>query len=275
MTVGTGPTLDGKVALVTGAGSGLGRAIAAAYATHGAAVLCSDRDGSAVDQTVQDIRSAGGTAASHVGDVTSESDCVEAVRTAVDQLGGLHVVVANAGVPGEGRAHEISVDDWSRVISVNLTGAFLTVRAALPHLLHQGSGSIILQASIAGLIGLPNIPAYAAAKGGIVALGRQLAREYAAENIRVNVIAPGTILTPLVEQAYQDRYGAASEGKLAERRDAVPLGRLGLPEDVAMAALYLGSDWSGWVTGTVMTVDGGNVHLGSVATATRADNVPQ
>ena len=262
MTVGTGPTLDGKVALVTGAGSGLGRAIAAAYATHGAAVLCSDRDGSAVDQTVQDIRSAGGTAASHVGDVTSESDCVEAVRTAVDQLGGLHVVVANAGVPGEGRAHEISVDDWSRVISVNLTGAFLTVRAALPHLLHQGSGSIILQASIAGLIGLPNIPAYAAAKGGIVALGRQLAREYAAENIRVNVIAPGTI-------------GAASEGKLAERRDAVPLGRLGLPEDVAMAALYLGSDWSGWVTGTVMTVDGGNVHLGSVATATRADNVPQ
>ena len=206
---------------------------------------------------------------SHVGDVTSETACADAVEAAVQGLGGLHVVVANAGIPGEGKAHEISVEEWSRVISVNLTGAFLTVRAALPHLVAQGSGSIILQASIAGLVGLPNIPAYAAAKGGVVALGRQLAREYAEQNIRVNVIAPGTIMTPLVEEAYRSRHGDAMHAMLAERSATVPLGRFGVPDDVAKAAIYLGSDWSGWVTGTVMTVDGGNTHLGSVGTSAR------
>lgn len=218
---------------------------------------------------MQEVRSAGGVAASHVGDVTSESDCAGAVDQAIHGLGGLHVVVANAGIPGEGKAHQISVEEWSRVISVNLTGAFLTVRAALPHLVAQGSGSIILQASIAGLIGLPNIPAYAAAKGGVVALGRQLAREYAEQNVRVNVIAPGTIMTPLVEEAYRRRHGDAMDELLDERRAAVPLGRFGVPDDVAKAAIYLGSDWSGWVTGTVMTVDGGNTHLGSVSAATQ------
>lgn len=265
MTYGGGPLLGGKVALVTGAGSGLGRAIAEEYAAQGAAVLSSDRDADAVEQTVTTIRSAGGTAVAFAGDVISEDDCAAAVRLARDELGGLDVVVANAGISGEGKAHEISLDDWSRVITVNLTGAFLTVRAALPHLVSQGSGSIVLQASIGGLLGLPNIPAYAAAKGGVVALGRQLAREYAEHGIRVNVIAPGTILTPLVEEAYRSRHGDAMQEKLDERAAAIPLGRFGLPDDVTKAALYLGSDWSEWVTGTVMTVDGGNVHLGTVS----------
>lgn len=256
-----GPALAGKVALVTGAGSGLGRGIAEEFATHGAAVLCSDRDAVGVEQTAKAIRSAGGVVTAFVGDVTSEADCAAAVELALADLGGLDIVVANAGIPGEGKAHEISVDDWSRVISVNLTGAFLTVRAALPHLVAQGSGSIILQASIGGLIGLPNIPAYAAAKGGVVALGRQLAREYAEHDIRVNVIAPGTVMTPLVEEAFRARHGDAMQAKLAERSAAIPLGRFGAPRDVAKAAIYLGSDWSEWVTGTVMTVDGGNVNL--------------
>ncbi len=265
---GASPNLAGKVALVTGAGSGLGRAIAEGYAAQGAAVLCGDRDAEAVGRTVQAIRSVGGTAASHVGDVTSETACADAVDAAVDGLGGLHIVVANAGIPGEGKAHEVSVEEWSRVISVNLTGAFLTVRAALPHLLAQGSGSVVLQASIAGLIGLPNIPAYAAAKGGVIALGRQLAREYAGQNIRVNVIAPGTIMTPLVEEAYRSRHGEAMHELLAQRSATVPLGRFGVPDDVAKAAIYLASDWSGWVTGTVVTVDGGNTHLGSIGAVT-------
>lgn len=262
MMSGGGPILAGKVALVTGAGSGLGRSIAEGYAEQAAAVLCSDRDADAVEQVVSTIRSAGGTAAPFVGDVTSEADCAGAVEAAISQLGGLDVVVANAGIPGEGRAHEISLDDWSRVIDVNLTGAFLTVRAALPHLIAQGSGSVVLQASIAGLLGLPNIPAYAAAKGGVVALGRQLAREYAEHDIRVNVIAPGTIRTSLVEDAFRARHGDAMEVKLAERAAGIPLGRFGSTDDVAKAAIYLGSDWSTWVTGTVMTVDGGNTHLG-------------
>ena len=216
---------------------------------------------SRVDQTVQNIRSSGGTATPFVGDVTSESDCAAAVERALTKLGGLDVVVANAGIPGEGKAHEISVADWSRVILVNLTGVFLTARAALPHMVEQGSGSIILQASIAGLIGLPHIPAYAAAKGGVVALGRQIAREYAKHNVRINVIAPGTIMTPLVEDAYRERHGDTMEEMLAERSAAIPLGRFGVPDDVAKAAIYLGSSWSGWVTGTVMTVDGGNTNL--------------
>lgn len=262
MMSGGGPILAGKVALVTGAGSGLGRSIAEGYAEQGAAVLCSDRAVDGVEQVVESIRSAGGTAAPFVGDVTSESDCASAVETALAALGGLDVVVANAGIPGEGKAHEISFEEWSRVIGVNLTGAFLTVRAALPHLVTQRSGSVILQASISGLVGLPNIPAYSAAKGGVVALGRQLAREYAEHDIRVNVIAPGTIRTPLVEDAFRARHGDAMETKLAERAAGIPLGRFGSTDDVAKAAIYLGSDWSTWVTGTVMTVDGGNTHLG-------------
>ena len=257
--------LAGRVTLVTGAGSGLGRAIATTYAAEGAAVVCSDRDASGARGTVEAITGSGGRAIPHVGDVTSEADCAEAVALALRELGGLDVVVANAGIPGEGRAHEISLDDWSRVISVNLTGAFLTVRAALPHLVEQRTGSIVLIASIAGLVGLPNIPAYAAAKGGVVALGRQLAREYAPDDIRVNVIAPGTIVTPLVEDAFRQRHGDEGLEEALERRaEAVPLGRLGSPDDVARAAVYLGSDAAGWVTGTVLTVDGGNVHLGPV-----------
>lgn len=261
---GSGPSLAGRVAWVTGAGSGLGRAVAERFAAHGAAVLCSDRDAGPVARTVDAVRAAGGTAVAHVGDVTVLEDGEAAVRRAVEDLGGLDVVVANAGIPGEGRAHELSEADWARVIGVNLTGTFLTVRAALPHLMAQGSGSVVLQASIAGLIGLPNIAAYAAAKGGVVSLGRQLARDYAAHGIRVNVVAPGTIVTPLVEQAYRERHGDAMPEMLRRRAESVPLGRLGDVDDVAHAALYLASDWAGWVTGTVTTVDGGNVHLGPV-----------
>lgn len=262
MSAATSLPLADKVALVTGAGSGLGRSIAEAFAGQGAAVLCSDRDAASVSGVVESIRSAGGTAVPAVADVTSEQDCAAVVEAAVTELGGLHVVVANAGIPGEGKAHEISVDDWSRVIGVNLTGAFLTVRAALPHLLAQGSGSIVLQASVAGLIGLPNIPAYAAAKGGVIALGRQLAREYAEHGVRVNVVAPGTVRTPLVEEAYRTRHGDAMEAELAGRAATIPLGRFGSTGDVANAALYLGSDASSWVTGTVLTVDGGTTSLG-------------
>lgn len=262
-----GSPLADTVTWVTGAGSGLGRATAEHFAARGSAVLCSDRDAEQVASTVAAIEAAGGSAAAHVGDVTLQDDCEAAVTQALAELGGLHVVVANAGIPGEGRAHELSEQDWSRVLSVNLTGTFLTVRAALPHLMAQRSGSIILQSSIAGLVGVPNIPAYAAAKGGVIALGRQLARDYAAHEIRVNVIAPGTILTPLVEQAYRERHGDEMQPMLDRRAAAVPLGRFGDPTDIAQAALYLAT--ATWVTGTVLTVDGGNVHLAAVDDAAR------
>jgi len=256
--------LDGRVALVTGAGSGLGRGIAQTLARAGASVVCSDLDLAAVEQTAAAIEEAGGRARAVTCDVTSEEDCAAAVSSAVDGLGGLHVVVANAGVPGEGRVHEIDRAAWDRVVGVHLTGAFLTARAALPHLLAQRSGSIVLQASIAGLVGLPNIPAYAAAKGGVIALGRQMAREYASSGIRVNSIAPGPVMTPLVEQAFDQRHGDRSSEALAERAADVPLGRFGSIDDVAEAALYLASDRSRWVTGTVLPVDGGLTSLGAV-----------
>lgn len=256
--------LTDHVVWVTGAGSGLGLAIARAMGAAGAAVACSDLDVGAAEQAAVLVREDGGRALGVACDVTSADDCERAVHRAVDELGGLHVVVANAGVPGEGRAHELDVAVWDRTLGVHLTGAFLTVRAALPHLLAQQSGSIVLQASIAGLVGLPNIPAYAAAKGGIIALGRQLAREYAADGIRVNCIAPGPVMTPLVERAFADRHGDTAEEALAARRASVPLGRFGSVEDVAQAALYLGSSRSGWVTGTVLPVDGGITHLGNV-----------
>jgi NAD(P)-dependent dehydrogenase (short-subunit alcohol dehydrogenase family) len=179
-------------------------------------------------------------------------------QAVIERYGKVDVVFANAGVTGEGAAHQISFDDWRRVLSVNLDGVFLTVRAFIPIMLKQQSGSLILQSSMAGLQGMANLASYSAAKAGVMGLARQVAIEYAADNIRCNAICPGTIVTPLVEQAYRERFGEADAAAALERRsEDYPMKRLGHPRDISSYAVYLASDESNWVTGTSLAIDGG------------------
>ena len=238
--------LDGKVAIVTGGASGLGLAAALRFAEEGAQVACLD---------VQEAQADGmlGLAA----DVTDEQALNEAVATVTSRLGPPDVLYANAGIAGEGRVHELSREAWDRVIAVNLTGVFLSAKVVLPAMLERGRGSIILQSSVAGLAGVRNLPAYAAAKGGVIALARQMSADYAQHGVRTNAICPGTVRTPLVEEVFRHRHGADADAVLARRDRDYPTGRLGRAADIANLALFLASDEAEWITGATYPVDGG------------------
>lgn len=246
--------LDAKVALVTGAGSGLGRASALRFAAEGARVACVDLDGSAAEATAAEIGGLGLAA-----DVTEEASIEAAVAATLDRYGRVDVLYANAGVPSAGQVHETSLAEWRRVVDVNLTGVFLSARAVLGDMLARGSGSILLQASVGGITGVRGIAAYSASKGGVVALARQMAADYAERGVRVNAICPATVLTPLVEAVYRERAGSAeaAQADLADRARDFPIGHLGAVEDVANLALFLASDEAKWITGAVYPVDGG------------------
>lgn len=241
--------LDGKVALVTGAGSGLGRAAARRFASEGAQVAWVDRELAGVPEGAFAVAT----------DVTEESEVEHAVAATLERFGRVDVLYANAGVPSAGRVHETSLAEWRRVLDVNLTGVFLSVRAVLGGMLERGSGSILLQASVGGISGVRGIAAYAASKGGVVALARQMAADYAEHGIRVNAICPATVVTPLVEAVYRERAGSEEGGRrdLAERGRDFPIGHMGAVEDVANLALFLASDEAKWITGAVYPVDGG------------------
>jgi NAD(P)-dependent dehydrogenase (short-subunit alcohol dehydrogenase family) len=256
--------LAGKVAIVTGGGSGIGEASCRRFAAEGAAVVVADRDADGARRVAAAIDDAGGRALAVEVDVTSEAG-VAAMAAAAGEFGSVDVLYANAGIAGSGRAGDLSVEAWQRVIDVNLTGVWLSCRAVLPQMIANGGGSIINQASVGGVVGVGGIAAYAAAKAGVIGLTRQMAVDYGPDNIRVNAVCPGTVPTPLVRRTYEEGGGFASgvsdpidfETMLERSRARFPLGRVGSVEDIANIAVYLASDESAWTTGTAIAVDGG------------------
>jgi NAD(P)-dependent dehydrogenase (short-subunit alcohol dehydrogenase family) len=251
--------LDGRVAIVTGAASGLGWACAELFAAEGAALVCADRDAEGAEATAAAIGVAGGRAIAVACDVGSQADTETMASAALREFGGIDVLLANAGVSGAGTAIEIELETWERTLRTNLTGVWLSARAVLPQMVAQGHGSIVNQASISALVGVEKLAAYSAAKGGIVALTRQMAVDYAADQVRVNAICPGMILTPLARSTVAKRgdLSGGAEGDSDPLASRYPLGRLGTERDIAELALFLASDAAGWITGSVYTVDGG------------------
>lgn len=252
--------IDGKTAIVTGAGNGIGRAIALALADAGANVVVSDvlaEDGEATVRTMQDAgRSAGFVAA----DVSKTDQCARLIETAIDTFGGLDILVNNAGVGGsQARLHELDPADFDRVIDVNLRGTFLCSKFAIEQFLTKGQGRIVNIASTYGLIGAPKAPAYCASKGAIINLTRQMAVDYGHDGIRVNAICPGYIDTGLGRRASR-LTPSELEAATAIREKAAsmqPLGRQAQPAEVAAVALFLASDASSFMTGSIVAVDGG------------------
>jgi NAD(P)-dependent dehydrogenase (short-subunit alcohol dehydrogenase family) len=262
--------LAGKASIVTGAGSGIGAAAARMFAREGASVLCVDVDERAAAEVAQTVNDAGGRAVACAADVTSERQMAEMAAAALDAFGTIDVLYANAGVEGVGRAATLAKADWDRVIAIDLTGVWLSARAVMPAMLERRRGSIICQASVAGVTGIPGIAAYAAAKGGVVALVRQMAVDYAAEGIRVNAICPGTVWTPLVARNFRQRAGEDAEFHEQRAKEIsaarYPVGRLGEADEIVSVALHLASDESSFTTGAIHVVDGGLSAAGWLAT---------
>ena len=248
-------SLDGKTALVTGGGSGIGRATSLAYAKDGARVVVADVNVEGGEETVQLIKEAGGEAILVHADVSKPEDTQAMVAQAVEAFGSLDCAFNNAGIGGGSDRHltaDYLEEDWDRVISINLKGVWLCMKAEIPQMLKQGGGAIVNTASIAGLVGLTGTVAYVAAKHGVTGLTKAAAMEYAKSGIRVNSVCPGYIHTPLVQRVFEDHEGF--EERVAARH---PIGRLGEPSEIAQAVIWLSSDAASFVTGHNMPVDGG------------------
>jgi glucose 1-dehydrogenase len=256
------PTIDlrGQAALVTGASSGIAAAIAKGLAAAGARVVVNYRSGpDAAAAIVETIATEGGEAFSVQADVSREDEVERMFAEAVARFGTLHILVANAGLQRDARAHELSLADWNTVIGVNLTGQFLCCRAAIREFLRRGpapevsraTGKIICMSSVHEVIPWAGHVNYAASKGGVMLMMKSLAQEYAEHRIRINGIAPGAIRTPINRPAWETPEAEAALLKL------IPYGRIGEPDDIAKAALWLASDESDYVTGATLFVDGG------------------
>lgn len=253
--------LAGKAAIVTGAGSGIGHGIASRLWQEGANVVSLDLS---FEPEPTSVKPGNGPneLVTMSADVTHPESLQAAADEAVRRFGSVDIAVANAGISAVGTAVTTDLDDWERVIAVNLTGTWLTARAVLPTMVDQGKGAIVNLASASGLVGMRAVAAYSAAKAGVVGLTRQVAADFARHGIRVNAICPGITQTPMLDQIYQEVTRQAGSGKTLEQRidddvRSYPLRRLGTVDDIASAACFLSSDEADWITGIVLPVDGG------------------
>ncbi|MEK0316096.1 SDR family NAD(P)-dependent oxidoreductase [Cohnella sp. 56] len=250
--------LKGKVALITGAGSGIGRATATLFAREGAHVLVNDVDAIGGEETVASIIKQGGEAAYLQADVTDPDAVASMAAEAIRRAGRVDVLFNNAGISGVGMLHEIEPDAWDRVMRVNVRGIYLPSKHLLPHMMARRSGVIINMSSCVAEIGLARRASYAASKGAVLALTKAMQVDYAPYDIRVNAILPGTILTPFVDRYLKTSY-EDPDAAIASLKARQLSGELGRPEDVAQAALFLASDEARFMMGSPLYVDGGVV----------------
>jgi NAD(P)-dependent dehydrogenase (short-subunit alcohol dehydrogenase family) len=247
--------LSGKVALITGGGTGIGRAIALAFAREGASVAVAGRRLEKLREVIGEIQKHGGAGLAMECDVTRTAEVARAVKGTVERFGRLNVLVNNAGTLHASTVEGISEEEWDRLMMVNLKGPFLMSRAVLPEFRKCGGGAIVNIGSVLGLFAVKDRAAYCASKGGVTMLTKAMALDHAQEKIRVNCICPSVVETDLVKGVFNETE--QGQAMLKARLATIPLGRLGRPEDVAEMAVYLASEESSWLTGSAIPLDGG------------------
>lgn len=246
--------LKGKRALVTGGASGLGLAMAKRFLDEGARVVIADRDAKQADAAVKET---GGRAVKVIGDVTNAADAQRIVKEAVASLGGLDILINNAGIETTGSVTSCTDEDWMKQIDVNLHGVYRMSRFAIPEIIKAGGGAVVSMGSIGGLVAVKEYSAYGASKAAVIQMTRSMAADYAEHNIRVNCLCPGPIDTPMLRRAAEKLGGDHPEKVIEAYASYTLLKRVGKPEDVAAAAAFLVSDDAAYITGVALPVDGG------------------
>ncbi len=260
---------DGKAVIVTGGAMGIGRGIARGFAAAGGTVAVADIDRASAENLAAELVAGGARAIAVIGDVSRAADAERMVTATMAQLGRLDILVNNAGIMPRDcyfRVEDTPEEVWDRIVGVNLKGVFLMSKYAIPQLRATGGGVIVNMSSVQGLQSMPGVPAYAASKGGILSLTRNMALDYAREGIRVVAICPGTIDSELVRDLARAE-GGDEEANIQRYGSFHPLGRIGTPADIAQAVLFLASDRASFVTGTYLTVDGGFMAQGAWASS--------
>ena len=250
--------LENKIAVVTGGGMGIGRSGALAFAVEGAAVTVADVNMQAANQVVEEIRASGGRAVAVLADVSKSADAERIAQETVRAFGGIDFLLNNAGIQTYGTVTETDEDTWDRTLNINLKGMYLVAKYCIPEMLKRGGGAIVNIASIQGLANAKRVAAYAAAKGGVIALTRTIGVDYARQNIRANCICPGGVITPMMYESMAMNYQPEQyEEEIRKSGQNYPVGRLGEADEIAKVAVFLCTDESTFMTGSTVVVDGG------------------